>query len=922
MLLMVATLATLIAVSVIAVAMPVDEQDRQRVADSQRVSLESAEERHEDAVADLESLAAELLTLEADPLSAPSAIREVEFQVVEARENEASTERALRQADLSYTSAEQRSRDSNDWLIAASSLALLLAVGVLGALAGRVSNAVISAVVLVATAAFVAAAPIIDANPSLTSVLHRLALLFVGLAYLLGLSRVLVSPRQLIGPNRLDLGPFADLLKLAGLFVGIVLFVGFANLVATSIGVNDGWVNTIAQIPGAILGLTLVVISGVPLARLAVKLSRWNFGNHVAPWMLRFSRRYPRLATLWLFASPWSVLLGIVTPLLLLYRNTAENRQASDSAAALDQLPSPGGGIWGLVVVLPVLWLLSFLFPSIHRQGLRWWISLWQPKVTHDTQWSRLVEKMSAEERRMAPFLRDLVANSVAGQERAHTMNRWWIGLMNPTLEALAVPSDRPLLILGPTGSGKTTSVVLQNAILHDGPMVITSTKDELMLQLSGGFGRDGRRCYVFDPLETVVNVPDGVQRVSWNPLGGCTDWERARKRAILMVGAASAAKKGSSDGAADFWDATAADTLAALFFGCAMTGRDLRDLLDIVSTLGDSGSEGTDSQEERVTAFGHLADDVYRQLHSDEHSACRDELRMCLSALGQVEQVASSGGTTASSLHLSVARALSALRSVKALRMLMDRSSALDTHALVAGGGVVFLVSETEDQTLTAPLFVGLIDEIVQQTYLTNRSSAGSVETLLLLDELAQLAPLKNLPALVAEGRGKGLRILAVLQDLAQAGAVWGDEGKAFTSKFPYLVVLPGVRDKDLLESLELIAGRYDHRFTTNSYSQQHSFGLSGRQLTGSLARTRTVSESQERRSALEAGAIAAMAPGQALFFANTVGLDRGWSEIWLTPTYSNEPFRQPFGDYLDQPAVQAPIDLTGTPHAEVRAP
>jgi len=903
-----AVLLSVVGVSVIGVAMPVDEGARQEFAETSLSDLERVQDRTKLAEANISALISQRDTV------GPQAQRNIDRQIAQL-EIELDQRRVdERAADRAYEVAAQISRDSNDWLIAAASIAVLIALGILAALWKGLSANLISGLLLMLLTLLVGAAPWIDANPPVTGMVHRLALVGLGIGYVSGLKRIFVNPRSLVGPNAISSTPAIDLAKLAAIFVAMAAFVGFANLIAASIGVSDGWVNTVAAVPGVVLALIVVVIPGVPVARLVIKLSRWNFGNYIAPWMLRLANRFPRTATLWLFASPWSILVGIITPLGLLYRNTPDAQAVAPRwSDAFDTAQSVETGLLGVAPPV-VLWLLSFPFNAIHRQALRWWVALWQPKVTHETRWSRLVEQMAVPERRSSQWLRLLVANSVAGDAQAADQNRWWIGLMNPTLEALAVRSDRPLLIVGPTGSGKTTSMVLQNAILHNGPMVITSTKDELMLQLAGGFHNEGRPCYVFDPLATVQYVPPGINRVSWNPLGGCSDWERARKRATLMVGAASSSNtSGGANNSNDFWDATAADTLAALLFGCAVTNRTLRDLLDIVSTLGVT-------DENHVTAFGHLGDDLNDMLLDDPEHPESDELLMCLSSLEQVESITISGGTTASSLQLSVARALAALRSVTALRLLMNHEYALNVHDVIAHGGVVFLVSETEDQKLTAPLFVGLIDEIVHSTYQANRRGVQPVETLLLLDELAQLAPLKNLPALIAEGRGKGLRILAVLQDLAQAEAVWGHEGRAFTSKFPYLVILPGLRDKEILESLELIAGRYDHRYTTSSYTKQGTLGFAGLAGSGSLSRSKTVTQNQERRSLLEAGAIAAMAPGQALFFANAVGLDRGWSEVWLTPTYTNEPFRQPFGDYLNQP-VQPAIDLTEpTPAPQLR--
>ena len=55
---------------------------------------------------------------------------------------------------------------------------------------------------------------------------------------------------------------------------------------------------------------------------------------------------------------------------------------------------------------------------------------------------------------------------------------------------------------------------------------------------------------------------------------------------------------------------------------------------------------------------------------------------------------------------------------------------------------------------------------------------SAGP-PTLLALDEVANIAPIPDLPAMVSEGAGQGLLVLACLQDLSQARVRWGRGGR-----------------------------------------------------------------------------------------------------------------------------------------------
>ena len=78
----------------------------------------------------------------------------------------------------------------------------------------------------------------------------------------------------------------------------------------------------------------------------------------------------------------------------------------------------------------------------------------------------------------------------------------------------------------------------------------------------------------------------------------------------------------------------------------------------------------------------------------------------------------------------------------------------------------------------------------------------------LLALDEVANIAPLPDLPQLVVEGGGQGVLTLACLQDLSQARARWGPEADGWLSLFGATVMLRGIEDVKTLETLSTLAG------------------------------------------------------------------------------------------------------------------
>ena len=82
----------------------------------------------------------------------------------------------------------------------------------------------------------------------------------------------------------------------------------------------------------------------------------------------------------------------------------------------------------------------------------------------------------------------------------------------------------------------------------------------------------------------------------------------------------------------------------------------------------------------------------------------------------------------------------------------------------------------------------------------------SGAAPVVLALDEVANIAPIPDLPAMVSEGGGQGLLTLACLQDLSQARGRWGSAAEGFLSLFGTTVVLPGIGDVRTLEALSAL--------------------------------------------------------------------------------------------------------------------
>jgi len=402
----------------------------------------------------------------------------------------------------------------------------------------------------------------------------------------------------------------------------------------------------------------------------------------------------------------------------------------------------------------------------------------------------------------------------------------------------------RSTLVLGPTRSGKTTSLIVPNILGHPGPVVATSTKDEL-LHVAGPSRRRRGTVALFDPSGT-VDCPSGVALLGWSPLDGCEDWDTAMTTASSMVAAAH----GHQGALSSHWHERAATLLSSVLHAGAIDGRSMTSVLSWIDR-----HDGTDAHTilARDTAAAPVALDVLEGI------------------LATADREQSSIWSTASGT-LSAYRSHAALASTERERINPDE--------FTASADTIILCAASRLQRHYAPLLVGALGTVRDATYHASAAGTLAQPVLFALDEVANIAPLPDLPSLVSEGGGQGLLILACLQDLSQARQRWGGQADGFVSLFPTTVVLPGIGDQRTLELLSSLGG--DHLVPVRSFSQAR--GRHGA----------TQSIGQVFRPQWTPAALAHGAPETAI----VVGPTKQITEITLTPSHRSMPWLALRGD------------------------
>ena len=135
-------------------------------------------------------------------------------------------------------------------------------------------------------------------------------------------------------------------------------------------------------------------------------------------------------------------------------------------------------------------------------------------------------------------------------------------------------------------------------------------------------------------------------------------------------------------------------------------------------------------------------------------------------------------------------------------------QAAPLDLEAFCGGANTLYVCSTGRRQRQFAPLVVAIIGDMRDAAYARSRDGQAGPPTLLALDEVANIAPIPDLPAMVSEGAGQGLLVLACLQDLSQARVRWGQAADGFLSLFGTTVVLRGIADTSTLRDISALAG------------------------------------------------------------------------------------------------------------------
>ncbi|HTT89188.1 MAG TPA: type IV secretory system conjugative DNA transfer family protein [Acidimicrobiales bacterium] len=337
--------------------------------------------------------------------------------------------------------------------------------------------------------------------------------------------------------------------------------------------------------------------------------------------------------------------------------------------------------------------------------------------------------------------------------------------------------SQQAMLVLGPPRSGKTSTLVVPNVLAAPGPVLVTSTKPDVLQATIAARSQLGR-CWLLDPTGTIEPLP-GASLIRWSPVHASISWEEALVTARVMT---AAARPHGTYGDSAHWTERAEALLAPLFHASALAGAGIREVhtwvlrQDLHTAMAVLGTRGNDGADVAIDVLGGIAATEERER---------------------------------SGIFSTAASTLAAYRSARALQLAEGPN--FDPAQLPVGSDTIYVCAPARYQTLMAPVVVAFLEQVRAATYRKAAEGRLRLPVTLVLDEVANVAPLPDLPAMVSEGGGQGLLTLACLQDLSQARARWGAAADGFFSLFGTKVLLPGIGDIRTLDAVSRLAGHGD---------------------------------------------------------------------------------------------------------------
>ncbi|WP_176960188.1 type IV secretory system conjugative DNA transfer family protein [Lentzea jiangxiensis] len=409
-------------------------------------------------------------------------------------------------------------------------------------------------------------------------------------------------------------------------------------------------------------------------------------------------------------------------------------------------------------------------------------------------------------------------------------------------------------LVVAPVRMGKTGRQAVSDVLRAPGALVATSTRFDL-IELTIMQRTQRGQVWVFDP-EKRVPWPE---KLRWNPIHGCEDFDVALRRAVAICSARPL--EDTKNGG--YFSGKSEGVLAAMLHAAALSGTDLATLW-----------LWTTSQSYRPAQI----------LETDNRAApaIADGLRNLLDSLKSTSDTSGAGG-----IYSTLELLLRPLTSPKIMRALTPApgDATFDIDSFIRSDhDTLYMVSRGRKNS-AAPMVNALMVEMLHRADLLSQRPTAQQLTApahgdlrldpplrIVMDEAANITPVDDLSARLADSGGRGIQLYVYVQNLSQLRQRWGlEEATEIWDCASIKLVLGGLSNsKDLLGLSELLPERIIDQASVS---------------TGPASRGQ-ITVSPWRRRALTVDEIRELRDGEGLLFYRNLRAAKvdlpGW---WETP-------------------------------------
>jgi type IV secretion system protein VirD4 len=302
-----------------------------------------------------------------------------------------------------------------------------------------------------------------------------------------------------------------------------------------------------------------------------------------------------------------------------------------------------------------------------------------------------------------------------------------------PRPRMLAAEGEVQPMVIAPPRAGKSSGFVVPWLLDHDGPALVLSTKRDIY-DATEPFRRSLGRVWVYDPFGD-----DGS--AAFTPLIPARSWPGALRAGEAL---ASAAHPDQANAANEFWDKEAASMLAPLLHAAALAGVDMSELVRWLDARDFTGA---------IIA-----------LKASGAAAAADQLE----GVGRRDE---------RNRETTVMSALNLLRAYRYPQLAALAVDGLTPERFLDGqANTIYVVAAGHDQEILRPVILALLAAIYETAVIKARRDGPLQPRLfILMDEAANIAPVRNLASWLSQCGDHGIVIATIWQSIAQIDQRYG---------------------------------------------------------------------------------------------------------------------------------------------------